>query len=388
VPHIIVTPVTTARERRQFVTFPWRIYKNDPNWVPPLISEQLARLDPARNPFWQQAEGQMFLAWRNGELAGTVLAFINHAHNQALGERTGFFGFFETVNDRAVAAALLETAADWLCVRGMETIRGPVNLSESEEFGLLVEGFDTRPALLETHTPSYYVELVEELGFRKFSGNIAWEATRAQIAGDLNKLPPKLLRVAERVRRSAGVRVRKADLSQWERELAIARDIYNQALSALEGYVPMSEVEFERFAAYLRPLLDPDLALVAEVLAENGEWQPAGFALALPDVNEALQHLNGRLYPCGWLKLWWYMRHIKTVSFKVLAVIEAYRGRGLETLLILEMAKAVLEKGYQRMDMSLTAESNVMVNRIVERLGGRPYRRYAIYERSLSPRGG
>ena len=375
---IEIHPVRSKHDHRAFLHFPWRIYRHDPYWVPPLLSEVEAKFDPQRNPFFKTGEMARFLAYRGHEVVGRVAAIIDRRSNEQLGEWVGLFGFFETINDSAVAEGLLGAAGDWLRARGMDTIRGPINFSLNDEHGLLIAGYNSRPALLEAHNPPYYVPLIEGLGFRKQRDVYAYEGSRSDIRGDLAHLPSKMLRVAEAASRRTKATVRVADPNRWDEEVALAHHIYDTALSTLPLHVTISEEEFGRLASSFRPFLDPDLALFAEV-----EGQAVGFILTLPDINQALQKINGRLFPLGWAKLWWHMRHIDVASCKVLAVLPECRGRGLEALLMLETAKRCWEKGYQRMDFSMTGEENVMINRIAKRMGLRIYRHYRIYEKGL-----
>lgn len=373
-----IHPVQDKRDHRVFLHFPWRIYRHDRYWVPPLLSEMEAKFDSQRNSFFKSGEMTRFLAYRGHQLVGRVAAIIDRRSNEQLGERVGLFGFFEAIDDLAVAEVLLGAAGDWLQARGMDTIRGPINFSLNDEHGLLIAGYNSRPSLLEAHNPPYYVPLIESLGFRKQRDVYAYEGSHTDIRGDLANLPPKMLRVAEAAYRRTKATIRAVDLNRWDKEVALAHHIYDTALSTLPLHVTISEEEFDRLASSFRPFLDPDLALVAEV-----EGQAVAFVLTLPDINQALQKVNGRLFPLGWAKLWWYMRRIDVASCKVLAVLPEYRGRGLEALLMLETAKRCWEKGYQRMDFSMTGEENVMMNRILQRTGAHIYRHYRIYEKGL-----
>ena len=287
-----IQPVVTQRDLKRFVTFPWRIYRDDPNWVPPLIAGQMDKLTPGRNPFWEHAERALWLATEGGQPVGTIAAIVDHASNRALGQAIGSFGFFECVNDPAAARLLLDTAANWLAARGMNVVCGPYNPGINDEPGLLVEGYATRPALMEGHTPPYYTALVEAAGFHKQWETVAWltifppEARRVE-----DVIPPKLLRTAQWTASRSQARLRPVDLSRWEAEVAVACRISNAALAHLPNNVPTPEAEFQHLAASFKPLVDPKLAFFAEV---NGE--PVAFALTLPDLNEALQHVNGRLW--------------------------------------------------------------------------------------------
>jgi GNAT superfamily N-acetyltransferase len=379
-PHNIhIRPAETARDRRAIVTFPWRIYRNDPLWVPPLISERLARLDPQRNPFFQTGEAQPFLAYRQGKLVGTIVPAIDHRSNQHLGEEVAVFGFFEVVPDDAVAEALFRAAANWARQKGMEALRGPFHFTSSDDPGLLIEGRDTPPVILMGHTPSYYVNFFRRFGFVKFGADsLAFRAWAAPYRGDPGRLPPKLLRVAEAVQKRGGFTLRRGRLDRWREEIGSAFHIYNGALSTLPRFVPLTRADFERQARALEPLLDPHFVLFAEV-----NDQPVGFALGLPDINQAIRHANGGRYPWDWLKLWWYSRRIDCLSFKILAVLPEYRGRGIDVLFYLEMARQMLAHGYRWMDMSLTAEDNLMTTRIAARFGAEVYKRYRVFQLTL-----
>ena len=377
-----IQPAVTQRELKRFVMFPWRIYRDDPNWVPPLIAGQMDKLTPGRNPFWGHAERALWLATEGGQQVGTIAAIVDHAQNRALGQAIGSFGFFECANDPAAARLLLDTAADWLAARGMTVMRGPYNPGGNDEPGLLVEGHDTRPALMEGHTPSYYIDLIEAAGFRKQWDTVAWLSVfppQARRVEDV--IPPKLLRTAHWAASHSQARLRPIDLSRWESEVAVACQIYNAALAHLPNQVPVPEAEFQHMSALFKPLVDPALAFFAEV---NGE--PVGFALTLPDLNQALQHVNGRMWPTGALKLWWHSRHLRRATFKILMIRPEFRGRGLETLLTTETARAIFARGFREVDMSLTGEDNENMQRMMAGLGMQVYRRYRVYERAIDDR--
>jgi len=373
-----IQEVTTPQELRAFVKFPWRVYRDDPNWVPPLISERLSYLNPQKNPFYQHAEVALFLARRGRQTVGTIAAFVNHRAVEHLGEKVGGFGFFEVIEDYAVAERLLDTARQWVKDRGMSILRGPTNFTNNDCPGVLIEGADCPPVMLEAHTPPYYKVFLERYGMKKYEDLYAWRAFRSQIGTELKNIPPELLRVAEVARQRSGVTIRKADLKHWEEEVATACRIFNVTLTHLPEHVPLTEAEFRHIADQIRPFLDPDLALFAEV-----DGQPVGFCISLPDINRVLIHLNGRLFPLGWLKLWWYMRRIDVVSFKLMGILEEYRRRGIDALLYLESIKAVFAKGYKWLDGSLTSEYNPIVNYLAQRLGAERYKHYRIYEMTI-----
>jgi GNAT superfamily N-acetyltransferase len=376
---IQIQKVISKHDLNTFVKFPWRVYKGDPNWVPPLIAERLDYLNAEKNPFYQQAEVALFLARRGRETVGTIAPFINESANEYSNEKVGGFGFFEVIEDYAVAERLLDTACDWVKARGMTTLRGPTNFSNNEAPGVLIEGADCPPVMLAAHTPAYYKTFLERYGMEKFIDNYAWRAFRSQIGTELENLPPELFRVADAARRRSSVTIRKARFENWEEEMTKAHYLFNITLTHLSDYVPISEEQFRRMADQLRPFLDPDLVLFAET-----DGRPIGFCVAIPDINRVLVHLNGRLFPLGWLKLLWYKRRIDVVSFKLMGVLEEYRRRGIDALLYLETIKAVFAKGYEWLDGSLTSEENLAVNYLAERLGAEQYKHYRIYQMQVS----
>jgi GNAT superfamily N-acetyltransferase len=375
---IQIQPVTTRRDLRAFVTFPWRVYRHDPNWVPPLLSERLEYLDPARGPFYKHADVALFLARRGREVVGTIGAFVDHQRVEYFGRQEGGFGCFEVVEDYAVAGQLLDAVCTWLRERKMTHMRGPTNFGDWDCPGVLVGETNCPPVMLEGHTPLYYKDLLEQYGMEKEQDAFAWRAFRSQIGEELKNLPPELLRVADVARQAANVTIRKVRLEKWDEEIATAHYLFNVTLRHLPDYIPITEEEFLRFAGQIRPFLDPDLALFAE-----SDGKVVGFCVAVPDINRVLVRLNGRLFPLNWLKINRYIRQIDVVSFKLMGVLEEYRRRGIDALLYLEAVKAVFDKGYAWLDGSLTSEFNPMVNLIAHRLGAERYKHYRLYKLAL-----
>jgi GNAT superfamily N-acetyltransferase len=372
--------VTTPADLETFAAFPFRVYQDDPFWVPPVLTERIDRLTPGRNPFWNEAERALWIAQRGGEPVGTIAAIIDHKRNRVLGTCDGQFGFFECRPDQEAAAELLNAAAGWLAERGMERMLGPYNPSPTDEIGILIDGFDTRPAILEAHTPRYYRGLVEACGLVKQEDLVARLYTRSPYEQDVMRvLPEKLVRAAELAGRRPDLALRPVNLKRWDDEIALAQNLYDRALGILPGHVPFSLEEFRAFAAGFKPVVDPKLALIAEV-----GGQPAGFALALPDANEALQPLGGKLGRLELLRLWWGLKRVKRVSLKILVVLPEYHYRGVEAALLVALAKGIWERGYHEVDMSMTGEDNWRSNRFQENLGFKVYRRYRVYQKELS----
>ena len=372
---LCIQEVATQKDLRAFVRLPWRVYRGDPNWVPPLISERLDYLNPEKNPFYRHAEVSLFLARRDRRVVGTIAAFVNRRTVEHLGEPVGGFGFFEVFEDYAVAEQLLDTARQWVKERGMNILRGPTNFTNNDSPGVLIAGADCPPVMLEAHTPSYYRTFLERYGMEKHGDVFAWRAFREQVGEDMEKVPPVILRVADAARQRSKATIRKVDLTRWEEEVTTACHIFNATLTHLPDHVPIAEAEFLRMANQMRTFVDPDLALIAEV-----DGQPVGFCVSLPDINRVLIHLDGRLFPLGWLRFWWYKRRIDVVTFKLMGILDEYRRRGIDALLYLQSVQTMFDKGYKWLDGSLTSEHNTIVIRLAERMGTERYKHYRIYQ--------
>jgi len=380
----VVEPVRSRRELKEFVAFPWGIYKGDPYWVPPFFRERMQFFDPKHNPFFEHAEVQQFLARRDGELVGTIAGIVNGMHNTYHQEEVGFFGHFECIDDQEVASLLLQTASDWVLAKGMKAIRGPMNMSTNDECGLLIDGFDSPPVVLMTYNPPYYQRLIEAAGFEKAMDLYAYIMSTDVYDHNSDNLPRKVLQSCEKVRREGRIKIRKANMSNFEQEIIRARQVYNSAWERNWGFVPLTDAEIEHIARGLRKFLDPDLVFFAE---DNG--QPVGVTVALPDVNEVLLRVYPR--PGGLLRyaydgirfLWARRRQPRLVRGFMMGVAESHRNRGIDACFYVETARAALARGYRQCEMSWILESNTMMNRIIRRLGGRVYKTYRVYEKEL-----
>lgn len=370
--HVRVDAVRGRRDLKRFLTLPWRIYTDDPEWVPPLLADRKALLDRRTHPFHDHAEAEYFLARRGDDVLGRIAAVVNHRHNEFHGDRTGFFGFFESVDDPAVAGALLSTAQAWVADHGMDRIRGPMNLSTNEECGLLVSGFDRSPAVMMTHNPPYYARLLEAAGYAKAKDLLAYWLEGPEP-------PQRLVRGVERLQRSEEVEIRSLDKRRFRDEVGRIQQVYNSAWNRNWGFVPMTDAEFENLAAELRPVVEPTLCLIAEVRGE-----PVGFALALPDFNQALRHIDGRLFPFGLLKLLWYRRKIDTARIITLGLKPDYRRMGLDAALYLRLYRNGVAAGFTRAECSWILEDNWEMRRALERLGAEVHKTYRIYEKRLA----
>jgi hypothetical protein len=366
--------VRTRRDLEAFIRFPWRVYRGDHNWVPPLLAERRDYFSPGKNPALRGAELALFLARRRGDVVGTVAALADRRDGAQADDRAGVFGFFEVLEDYEAARTLLDGARAWLRRRGVSRLQGPYNLSQLECPGVLIEGADCPPVMLTGHTPLYYGPFLERYGMEVRDNLYAWRAFRHQIGEQLEKVPEEVVRAAQVAARH-GVTVRKLRLERWGEEVSTACHIFNATLAHLPQRVPVTEAEFRRFADPMRRIVDPDLALFAE-----HEGRVVGFCVSLPDINRALIHLDGRLYPLGWLRLWWQIRRIDVLTFKLMGVLPEFRFRGIDALLFVGSLRAMMAKGYQWLDGSLTSERNPMINLLAGRLGAQRYKHYRVYQ--------
>ncbi len=374
-----IEPARTRQDLEDFIRFPFELYRGDPNWVPPLLSQRRHLLEAKHNPFFEHSDVVLWLARRQGRVVGTISSHVDHLHNKVHEEKIGMFGFFETVNDYAVAEALLSTAKDWARQQGMAALRGPLSFSQNDECGLLVDGFDGAPMVMMPYNPRYYIEFLERFGLTKAMNLYAYFGDLAQFGGDPANLPEKLVRVTDKVKARAGITLRFLDMKLFDEELEEAKKVYNKAWQKNWGFVPMTDAEFDKLAADLKQVLDPRLAVLAEI---GGE--PVGVVVAVPDANQVLKYLDGRLFPIGWIKALWYSRKVNLARLMILGVVEEHRGRGIESLLIFETFKAAIQSGYQGMEMSWILETNDMMNRVIQNLGdmygAHVYRTYRIYQ--------
>ncbi len=372
-----VTPVAGRADLDAFIRLPWRIYEGNPNWVPPLLRLQHELFDPKHNAFYQHADVQLFLARRDGRVVGRLSAHIDHEHNRYHKERTGFFGFFECENDPDAASPLLAAAESWLRDRGMERVRGPLSFSINSEVGLLVDGFDSPPAILMPYSQQYYQGLLEGCGYAKVKDLYAWRWGNQPVPAGAPA------RMAKELRERPEVRVRRAEMRRFKEEVRTILDLYNDAWSENWGYVPATEAEAEQMARELKLIVDPDIVPLVEI---NG--QPAGVAMAVPNVNEAIHDLNGRLFPFGFIKLLWRLkvRRVKTGRLLLLGVKKEFRTRqyaGLGYLLCDEIYRGATERGYKWAEFSWTLEDNGLVNSLAIKVGAAHYKTYRIYEKAL-----
>lgn len=363
-----------------FIGLPFRLYAGDPVWVPPLRIAVRDLLDPAKNPFFKHARMKSWLAYRDAELVGRVSAVVDDAHNEYHDEKTAFFGFFECVDSPEVAHALLDAAAAWARAQGMTALRGPMNPSTNHECGLLVEGFTNPPSVMMTYNPPYYGALLEGWGLAKSKDLLAFEIHHEQ-----SQKSDKLVAQAARLQQGGHVTFRPVDMKRFDEEIELIQGIYNDAWEKNWGFVPMNREEFHHLAKDLKLVLDPRLLLVAEV-----KGKPAGFALTLPDVNQAQTKVrDGRLFPFGLAKLLWNLkgpgkkRTINRCRILTLGIKKEYREAGIGPLLYLEYFKRGPALGYPVGEASWILEDNRAMLRAIEHMGGKRTKTYRLFDKAL-----
>ena len=373
---IEISEVRSRVERNAFIRFPWRIYRGDPAWVPPLIIERKTFIDRNRHPFYQHGDAALFLARKNGRVVGRIMASDDPNYNELHQSNAGCFGLFESTNDHDVAAALFERAASWLREKGRTEIMGPIDYSTNYVCGLLIDGFQFPPTVLTAHNPPYYRELIESCGFTKAKDWYAWWFA------DPAKAVMHLRRLAERFKGRCPVTIRSANFKNLRDESRRLRQIYNQAWEKNWGFVPFTEAEIQFMTEELKPLLVPEFAWIAEM---GGE--PVGFTLCLPDINVVLRQLNGRLtrfgLPIGLMKLLFYKGRARRGRLIALGVIEKYRRAGIAEMLVLRVMEETMVKRGITGELSMTLEDNFMINRFLEAIGADRYKTYRIYRKQL-----
>ncbi len=367
-----VVPVESRADLKRFIDLPWSIYRGDPDWVPPLKRDVRAAFDPAKHPFHEHSEVQPYLAERDGRAVGRICAIRNRNHEAMHEEAVGFFGWFECSDDPEVAGALFEAVRAWLRERGLEAMRGPASFSLNETCGVLIDGDPGPPVVLMAYNPPYYPRLMETAGLRKVKDLYAWLMKKGE-------WPPHLFRAEKLVTRRYGIGIRPLNMSRFAEELGRVQRLYNAAWEKNWGFVPMTEAEMDHMAAELKPILDPELAL----FAETPEGDVAGFALALPDFNVVLRRMNGNLFPFGIVKALIHRRKIKCMRVIILGLTEDWRGKGVDVLLYLALFRNGIAAGMTSAEQSWILEDNQKMNQAIERLGGRVYRTYRLYEAPL-----
>ena len=369
---LAIVRVKSKKDLRKFIHFPWRIYKDDPHWVPPLIYDLKERLNREKNPFFEHAEMDLFLARKNDKITGRIAAIVDENHNQFHEEKIVFFGLYESLNDMDTAKSLLDKVAEWGRERGMDTLRGPVNLSMNDECAFLIQGFDSPPVIMMPYNPPYYLELMENCGLRKAKDLLAFYMTKDHQTAE------KIQQIVEKIRRETNITLRTLERKTADKEAEKIKFIYNHAWEKNWGFVPWTEKEMRYMVEKLKMIADYSLVILAE---DRGK--PVGFIFGLPNLNEVFKKMNGRLLPLGILKFFLYRKKIKGMRGIVFGVLNEYRGTGLSYVLYSELEKNAQTKGYEWAETSWQLEDNEAINRFIASIGGKVYKKYRMYEKRI-----
>ena len=375
---VTIRPVRTRRELKRFVKVPFHLHRNHPQWVAPLLFERMEFLNRRKNPYFEHAEAEYFIAERDGEPVGRVTAQVDHRWDEFQGGSDAMFGFFETAEDPEVARALIDAATEWAASKGRGRILGPMDFTTNDEIGILIEGYERRPMILEPWHPPYYRELIEAGGFEKAMDVLMWELQ----FGDLKegeRFDPAIHAAAEKALGDEGIAIRNMDKGDMAGEVRRFMDVYNEAWGDNWGFVPITDAEVEFQAKNLKQVLDEDWAYIAE---KDGE--AVGAALTLPDINQVMAKLNGRLLPFGWARFLLGKRKIDQLRVFALGVKHAYRHTGVAAGLYLKHLETAAQPGaIGGGEMGWILETNGPMNRAMEGMGGKVVKRYRVYERSL-----
>jgi len=376
VPNIDLIKVQNNLQRRQYATFPWKIYEDDPLWVPPLLPERMKQLNPEKGTFFSHGEADFFMAYKDGKLAGTIMAAVDHSSNALRGLNDGMFGFFECIDDQQVANRMFDAAVKWMGDRELSRITGPFHQDYDSAYGVLIEGRDRPPAISCGHTPQYYEKLVTQYGFTPLRpDNIAYAVDISK-----NTREFKLLhKLADRAAQRGTAVIREGRLDEWDKEADRIHILLNKALAHLDDFVGWDRQALDDTLAPFKEYADPHLILFADV----GD-QTVGFFPGIPNLNEIIKKINGLRYPWDYVK---YLanRNMQTecLAIKSVLVLPEYWGSGVSLMLFSEMLKRAQNKGYQWLDLSLTSADNPKTPMLAERLGGKLYKRYRVYKHTI-----
>ena len=371
--NIEILEVESDSDRNKFIEFPYKFYEGNTYWVEPLRFDVKNNLSEKKNPFYQHSKIKLWLAKKNGEIVGRIAGIINDNHNKFHKDKVGFFGFFECINDKKAAKLLFDKAAEFVKENGMDTLRGPVSPSTNDECGLLVEGFDSPPVMLMPYNPEYYGELLESYGFKKAKDLFALWISKDVIKNE--QMMNKLDRISDMIIKKENLIIRKVNLKDFQNEVQKVREVYNNAWESNWGFVPMTEDEFKHIAANLKMVVDPLYVEFAEI---NGET--VGFSLALPDINQAIKGLNGKLFPFGLFKFLANKKKIDQLRVIIMGVKKEYHKKGIDAIFYRDIIRDANNNGIRGAEISWVLEDNFAMKQSAEKLGARVYKTFRIYD--------
>lgn len=359
-------------ELKDFINLPYILYRDDPYFVPPLKFDIKETLNRKKNPFFEHAEAEYFVAREGRAPVGRIAAIIDHNYNKYHEKKVGWFGFFESVDDQDVARALFRAACGWLRDKGMEEVYGPASPTLNDQAGLLIEGFDDSPYIMMAYNPPYYNRLVEDDGFIKVKDLYAWHL-------DATTEPdPRVTKVVERVKSRYNLKVRPVNMSEFRAELGRIKEIYNSAWERNWDFASMTDAEVDFMASKLKPIVIPELIQFLEI-----EGRPVGVSIVVPDMNRVFKKMGGRILPLGWLKFLYYRRKVKEMRLFALGIIPEYRGKGFDAVLNHAALMKGRELGVTGGELSWTLEDNDPVNKGIASMGAVLYKKYRVYKKAL-----
>jgi hypothetical protein len=370
---IKIKKIETKSELNKFIKCQWKFYKNDPYWVPPLIMERKALLSKEKNPFFQNAEADCFLAYKNDEIVGRIAAIKNDIHLKYHDDNSGFFGFFECINDQEVANALFDIAKKWLKDKGLSRMLGPANPSSNDEWGMLLEGFEDSPRLLMTYNPKYYLDLCSNYGMTKAKDLLAYKLENHKVMGS-----EKLKRVQQIARDRYKLKISQLNMKNFAKELEKVKIVYNKAWAPNWGFIPLTEAQIDAMAKDLKSLVEPSLVLFGEI-----NNQLVGFALVMLDFNYVFKQMNGRLLPFNFIKLFTQKKKIKWARIITLGIIPEHQKKGLDAVFYWEIVNRAHAVGIDLGEASWILEDNDMMNRGAVVMGGDAYKKYRVWQSEL-----
>ncbi len=371
---IDVVPVKTEKQLESFIDLPYRLFKNNRYWVPPIKKDVYKILDIKKNPFWRHSERELFLVYRDRQLAGRIAAIVDYNYVDFWNEKTGYFGYFECDHDEDAARALFQRVGEYIGDKGMENYIGPMNPSSNDEVGILIEGFFTPPFIMMTYNPEYYRELCEKSGLQKAKDLYSFYVDMKDIPFDYIQRLSSIVR-----RRVPDLKVRSIDMDDYFNEVKKIKEIYNDAWSRNWGFVPMTDDEINELAKKLKPLLVPELVTLIDV-----DGVPSALSLAVPNYNYILNKLNGRLGPAGMLKFLYFRNKIKEVRFMIMGVRQQCQKMGLEALLLAESVRIGQQIGYVGGELSWTLEDNHLINNTIKKIGGKVCKIHRMFKGSVN----
>ncbi len=375
--NIEIKNVESKRDLKEFIRFPWKVYKNDPNWVAPLLMEMKMKFNPKKNPYYEHSEVELFIAIKDGEIAGRIACHIDHLHNEFHKEKCAFFGFFEVINDYDVAKRLYDKAIDWAKKRGMHKLRGPMSFGTNDECAFLLEGFDSPPVVMMSYNPKYYLDFSEKYGFKKAKDLLAFFKTTK------DPIDPRMAKHAKRIDEDPTIKARKFNKKDFKNEMKRVKEVYDAAWEPNWGFVPMTPRELDETAKMFLNFADIDLIWFAEKIHENGTVEPIGVSVVIPNLNEAIKPLNGKLGPIEIIKFLRLKKKVKGTRAILFGLKKKAQGFGIPALLFMKTEEAGRKKGYEWVEMSWNLEDNFKINTFDKGIGGKVYKKYRIYEKEI-----